>query len=358
MVPILEAMALVLEKEKGIFVIMMKQAKTYSRVVACLVFFVISIVANAQNYLYDDNKPAASKTFPYNGMGRVILQKHYANDSEKQPILTKEDFLEANTVYVLKYDFRLTEDITIPYGCVLWFDGGSVAGNHTLTGTNTGINANLVKILGTDVILTGSWNVREAYPEWFGAKGDGITDDAESIQKACELHCPVYLQCKVYGVTKPISLVETTTIMSCTSELNANPDAVSYSTPGHIPQRGCIKALLKTAAVLLIDGISVSIRNIAIDGNNKLAECGIGQDRKKYKSRITIDNCYINNCKYGISTNLYLSEITNNTCHQCEVGFHNESATSATMTSLTITRNYSKNCTTGYKFVGLIVTVR
>ena len=330
------------------------KAKTYHRAIAFLVLFVISIVANAQNYLYEETKPAASKTFPYNGMGRVVLQKHFSDNNEKQPILTKEDFVEANTVYVLKYDFRLAEDIAIPNGCVLLLDGGSITGGHILKGTNTSIDAYLVKIIETEVTLAGSWNVREAYPEWFGAKGDGITDDAEAIQKAFELHCPVYLQCKVYGVSKPISLVETTTITSCSSELNANPHAVSYSTPDYTPQRGCIKALSKTAAVLMIDGISVSIRNIAIDGNNKLAECGIGQDRKKYKSRVIIDNCYVYNCKNGISTNLYLSEITNNTCHQCEVGFHNESATSATMTSLTITRNYSKNCTTGYKFVGLI----
>ena len=295
-----------------------------------------------------------SDTTPNNGMRSIVLQRHYANINSKEPILTQEDFSIKNAIYIIRYDFQILKDIIIPDGSVLQFEGGSISGKCTLTGINTGVISPLVKIINDDVKIGGTWNVPIAYPEWFGAKGDGVSDDADAIQKSFCLHCPVFLQCKIYGVGKPIKLVEATTISSSVSEHNVNPHSVSNSTPNYTAPRGCIKALKEVEEVLYIDGISVTIRNMAIDGNNMLAQSGIGQDRTKNKSRVIIDNCYIYNCKYGISTNIYLSEIINNTCHNCDIGFHNESGTGATMTSLTLSRNYAKNCSLGYSFKGLI----
>ena len=116
---------------------------------------------------------------------------------------------EPNTKYVIKHNFVLDGDVTIPANCVLQFDGGSISGEHTITGQNTGIEAGLVKIFNTDVTLTGSWNVVEAYPEWFGAKGDGTTDDVLSIQKAIDFayDCDVVnvrLLAKEYLISVPI----------------------------------------------------------------------------------------------------------------------------------------------------------
>lgn len=323
------------------------------RAIATIAFFAFTLAIHSQTSIVEENKPAASKKYPFNGMGRVILKSADINTT-RQPYLTQADFTSANTVYVICYDYRLACDIVIPEGCILQFDGGSISGKYIITGTNTGINAPLVTILGTDISLAGTWNLREAYPEWFGAKGDGVSDDADAIQKSFEFRCPVYLQCKVYGVNKSIELAEASTISSCTSELNVLPGSLIYSTPDYTSKRGCIKALSKITGVLWINGVGVSIKNVAIDGNDKIADSGIGQDRSLYKSRIIIENCYIYNCKIGISLSIYLSELSNNTCDQCEVGFRNESGKSATMTSLSLIRNYAKNCSVGYRFVGLI----
>lgn len=118
-----------------------------------------------------------------NGMGRKILRKHIVDGINT---LTQSMINQPNTIYIIQYDYELEEDITIPENCLLEFDGGSISGAFTVTGQNTGINAGLIKIFSTNITLDGSWNVSEAYPEWFGAKGDGITDDTNTIQRTIE----------------------------------------------------------------------------------------------------------------------------------------------------------------------------
>ena len=124
-----------------------------------------------------------------NGMGMVILRNNIVNGVNT---LTQSMINQANTIYIIQYDFALGEDITVPAGCVLEFDGGSISGVHTLTGTNTDIKAGFVKILSTDITLAGNWSISEAYPEWFGAKGDGITDDSNAIISALNLAMHIY----------------------------------------------------------------------------------------------------------------------------------------------------------------------
>ena len=94
----------------------------------------------------------------YSGMGRKYLRKNLVDGKN---ILTQEMMTKENTIYIIQYDFILGEDIAVPANCVLEFDGGSVSGAYTITGANTGINAGLLKIFNTDVILAGSWNVTE-----------------------------------------------------------------------------------------------------------------------------------------------------------------------------------------------------
>ena len=100
-------------------------------------------------------------------------------------ILTKAMIGSKNTKYVIKYDYELEENITIPEGCILEFDGGSINGAYTVTGTNTVIEAGLIKIFDVNVTLEGTWYVEAAYPEWFGAISDITTADcAPAINKA------------------------------------------------------------------------------------------------------------------------------------------------------------------------------
>ena len=92
-------------------------------------------------------------------------------------------FNKPNVIYKITKDIDLGNGIlTIPEGCVLDFQGGSVS-NGELVGNQTCIQSNLVRVFN-NISCSGSWNLPEVYPEWFGAKGDGTTDDTKAISEA------------------------------------------------------------------------------------------------------------------------------------------------------------------------------
>lgn len=67
----------------------------------------------------------------YSGLGRIFVRKTEGG------VITQDCFSEANTIYIIQYDHDLNGDsITIPEGCVLWFQGGSFT-NGTLILTDT-----------------------------------------------------------------------------------------------------------------------------------------------------------------------------------------------------------------------------
>ena len=55
---------------------------------------------------------------------------------------------------------------------------------------NVGIGAGVNYIFDSNLSLEGTWINSSAYPEWFGAKGDGKNDDRMAIQK-CINSCEV-----------------------------------------------------------------------------------------------------------------------------------------------------------------------
>ena len=71
----------------------------------------------------------------FSGMGRIMLRKNLVgteacaidDEDHLNNVLTQDMIREENTIYIVQYDFDLDEKvISIPKGCTLWFQGGSI----------------------------------------------------------------------------------------------------------------------------------------------------------------------------------------------------------------------------------------
>lgn len=135
----------------------------------------------------------------FSGLGRVILRKNIvtilnSDTQEGQDInlLTQQMINKPNTIYEIQYDFDLNnQEITIPEGCVLDFKGGSLS-NGILNGNNTNIQSYPIFILH-NIKIKGNYSIEKVYAEWFGAIGNGVTDDTKAIQQTLNYFCSVYL---------------------------------------------------------------------------------------------------------------------------------------------------------------------
>lgn len=100
----------------------------------------------------------------------------YANNNSMSYIILRSDssfsqqVAHNNAVYEIRYEFDLNGNtVTIPSNCTLKFEGGCIK-NGTITGINTRIDAARIKIFNSDVVLAGTWEVGDVYPEWGGVE--------------------------------------------------------------------------------------------------------------------------------------------------------------------------------------------
>lgn len=97
----------------------------------------------------------------FSGKGYKILRKKIYKGKN---ILFQEDINEPNTIYEIRYDFDLNgQEITIPEGCVLQFEGGSL-GNGAINFNNTRIMNCVGQI---DMPISGTIFNNIVYLDWF-----------------------------------------------------------------------------------------------------------------------------------------------------------------------------------------------
>ena len=73
----------------------------------------------------------------------VILKKNLVNGVNT---LTQEMMSTTNTKYIIKYNYMLGENITIPENCILEFDGGSIVNSTENSYSLIGIATKVVNL--------------------------------------------------------------------------------------------------------------------------------------------------------------------------------------------------------------------
>ena len=261
----------------------------------------------------------------------IILKKNLVNGVN---ILTQEMMSATNTKYVIKYNYVLDDDINVPANCILEFDGGNISGEHIITGNKTNIQAGIVKIFDTNVTLAGTWNVAEAYPEWF------YNDNWTLAINKC------------FNIFKKTKLINQYNISSDDIE----GDILLTLPEGHIVESsfiGNISTYNESALIISanrnITILSIS-RNTIVQGismyvqksDNSINVVGI----YSYHTRdILINFCRIENATVGIDLTSFLSTILKTEITNCSNGIvTHEYSRDAQSTSLILQQCWVTNC--------------
>lgn len=119
------------------------------------------------------------------------------NAAPREPLILKDI---SETVYVVKEKVDLLgETLILPPDCILRFEGGffengSIIFDNTLIEGNYRFNCSCSGTIANDIVC----------PQMYGAKGDGISDDSEPIQKAINSSKQVLFKRATYLLKSPI----------------------------------------------------------------------------------------------------------------------------------------------------------
>lgn len=132
----------------------------------------------------------------------------------------------AGTPIYLKSSITLTGNHTISVPMTLHKGGLIVTGSNVIT-INGAFGAGLYTCFTTTAtkVLFGGTAVREVYPQWFGAVGDGSTDDTVAVQAALTSHARVFFPVGDYRITATLTCTHANLLEGATPPSSSGPNS-------------------------------------------------------------------------------------------------------------------------------------
>lgn len=207
--------------------------------------------------------------------------------------------------------------ITIPSNIKLVFmNGGKLQPQSgvVITGSDSKIEAGLYEILDLSVSsitgIAGTWDIEAVYPEWFGATGDGSTDDSSSLQYAARFTGLsggiLSLQSKTYRIATTISLA-------------ASYSPITFKGNGWSYDSGQATRILVDTAINAFSLSNGANGNSFVDINFYGSDVGLKCINGTYGNKTRIYNCLIERFEEGLYFAQGLCEIKDSYIRVCSV---------------------------------------
>ena len=144
-------------------------------------------------------------TASFSGLGRKYLRKNIVSSINKN-ILTQDMIKKTNTRYIIQYDYDLNStEITIPEGCILDFQGGSLRNgsivfNSTEVNNKFEFNKAFISCTFKGIVISSCDVVT------FGADNEGSVDNTELLNNLATVLNTFYFKKGKYLITDTFTL--------------------------------------------------------------------------------------------------------------------------------------------------------
>lgn len=266
-------------------------------------------------------------------MGNSTNESSWSFDDQVRSTLA--DFLSAvqqsGGVYHLESDITLTANVTMASNTMIIFEGGKIIGNYTLTGNRSTIVSPPRQIF-SGVYLAGTWNVECCYGEWWGAVGNGTTNDTTAIQKA--LSSPierVVLLNKTYLIKGSLHVAGKKVFEGTRQSNDHEGNPLLLASPTNV----------SLSTIVSIDSDYVTIRNLTVkNGTQYTINYGFYTNGQHY--RLVLEGLSSTGCSTGYYLDTFLSKVERCTATGVFTGFYIKGGTSTTMINCFV-KSYKQN---------------
>ena len=251
------------------------------------------------------------------GMKRIVLKK---SDNFKTKV---EEQTGGNTIFVIKYDYTLSSNITVPANCILEFDGGSISGNGTGKDTLTGnfdIKSPLVRIFKNCKLS--DYN-HPLHSKWF-CIADGVTDDADNLQCLFDSGVNFIIDEGTHRFTKSLVLSSYIQIYG-NSPFSKYTDCCLFFDSNGTPDEALRFNRYETSPYITLKGVHfVGKRN----SNNSYGyyndtKCIVTSQTNVLASCLEVEDCYFENfdCVFYSNSNSYYNSFHRIRCYSFGIVF-------------------------------------